>query len=390
MREAPLTEVVGRYYAYMAASTLGFLTPVWVLLLETRGFSFTEIALLDSVFFAALVVSEIPTGYLGDRLGRRNALVLGTLGVAGAAAAFGLAESFVGFLGVYLAWAVATTLRTGNDSAWLYDALDAHGRAASFAAVRGRGLAAFLGVGAVASVAGGYLFTLDPRYPFFATAAVNTVAAGVLLTFPEFDGRDGTRFTVGDAATAVRRLSRPGLRGFVLYLAAFWAVGWSADLFVQPVTTRAGLDAVGLGLLYAGFTAVSAVAVNYADRIASAAGLGRLLGVSPFLLGGVFVAVALAPALAVPAFLTARLLLNVTAPVAEGYLNDRTPSLGRATALSAFSMAVSLATIPVKLVAGPLADRSLFLALGALGAGLLVVAAVLFAWERPVADPPAR
>lgn len=384
MRDAPLSDVVGRYYLYMGASTLGFLVPVWVLLLETRGFSFTQIALLDSVFFAALVVSEVPTGYLGDRLGRRNALALGTFGVAVAAGAFGVATSFTGFLAVYLTWAVFTTLRTGNDSAWLYDALDAHGRGDRFAAVRGRGLAVLFAVGTGTAVAGGYLFTVDPRYPFFATAGVNAVAGVVLLTFPEFDGRDGGRFTLGDAATAIRRLSRPGLRGFVLFLATFWAVGWSADLFVQPITTRAGLDAVGLGLLYAGFTAGSAVAVNYADRIADAVGLDRLLGGSPFLLGVLLVAVAAVPAAAVPAFLVARLLLNVTAPVAEGYLNDRTPSLGRATMLSAVSMAVSLATVPLKLVAGPLADRSLFLAVGTLGVALLVAAAALFAWERPV------
>jgi MFS family permease len=89
--------------------------------------------------------------------------------------------------------------------------------------------------------------------------------------------------------------------------------------------------------------------------------------------------------LAVPVFLVHRSLLNATTPVAEGYFNDLTPSLGRATALSAISMAMSVASIPLKLVSGPLADAtSLFTTVAVLGGGLLVVSLVLLRWERPV------
>jgi len=82
--------IVIRYYLYMAASSLGFFVPVWVVFLEANGLSFTQITTLDALFFAAIVVAEVPTGYLGDRIGRRNALVVSSLVLGVAAAAVDL------------------------------------------------------------------------------------------------------------------------------------------------------------------------------------------------------------------------------------------------------------------------------------------------------------
>ncbi|WP_255197350.1 MFS transporter [Halorarius litoreus] len=377
--------VVARYYLYMATSTLGFLIPVWVVLLdETRGFTYTQITTLDVVFFATILLAELPTGYVGDRLGRRNALVLSSLAVGLSAAVFGLVEAYSSFLVVYIAWGIAQTFRSGNDSAWLYDTLQETGAADAFARVRGRGLAVLLGTNALTAAVGGHLFRLDPSYPFIATGLVNGLSALVLLTLPETDG-GGEQFTLAKARKAVSRLTTPRLRSFVLYIVLFYGIGWSADLFVQPIARAAGLSFVELGYLFAGLIGVSAVASNYAGAIEARLGTARVVHLSPLLLGGLFVVLGLFPILAVPVFLVHRSLLNATTPIAEGYFNDLTPSLGRATALSAISMAMSAASIPVKLVSGPLADAtSLFTTVAILGGGLLVFSVAVLVWERPV------
>lgn len=381
--------VVARYYLYMATSTLGFLIPVWIVLLdETRGFTYTQITTLDVAFFVTVLVAELPTGYVGDRLGRRNALVLSSLAVAGAATAFGLVEAYGAFLLVYVAWGIAQTFRSGNDSAWLYDTLDAAGASATFSRVRGRGLAVFLGANAVTATVGGHLFAMDPRYPFVATGVVNFLSALVLLGLPESDG-GGEQFTVAKAREAVARLAAPRLRSFVVYVALLYGIGWSVDLFVQPISRQAGLSVVELGYLFAGLVGVSAVASNYAGAIEARVGTARLLHLSPLVVGVALVGLAALPALAVPTFLLLRSVLNATAPVAEGYFNDCTPALGRATALSAISMAMSAASIPVKLASGPLADAtSLFTTVAVLGGALLLLSLAVLRWERPVRPLP--
>jgi MFS family permease len=112
----PPRSIVVHYYAYVAASSLGSFLPVWVVFLELQGLTFTQIPTLDALFFAAIVVAEVPTGYSGDRIGRRNALVVSSLVLGVAAAAFGFADSFETFLADYLLWAVAQTFRSGTDS----------------------------------------------------------------------------------------------------------------------------------------------------------------------------------------------------------------------------------------------------------------------------------
>jgi hypothetical protein len=59
---------VGRYYAYRATLSVGFITPVFTLFL-LRTLSFTEVGVLSAVYAGLSVVGEIPTGYVADHLG---------------------------------------------------------------------------------------------------------------------------------------------------------------------------------------------------------------------------------------------------------------------------------------------------------------------------------
>ena len=387
----PRASLIARYYLYTATSTIGFFLPVWIVLLDQyRSFTFTQIMVLDAVFFAVVLLAEVPTGYLGDRIGRRNALVLGTLGASFSVVAFGLVPSFEGLIVVYAVWGIALTLRSGNDSAWLYDVLVDAGEPGLFARVRGRGMAIFLVTNGATAIAGGYLYALDPAYPFVATGVTGLLAAGVLLTIPESTVvDDGEPFSVGEARTALASLGRPTLRWFVVYTALFFAIGWSVDLFVQPIVIRAGGSPIGLGYLYAGLMVAAAVGASQAGAVADRIGHRRLLLVAPLALGAAAVSVGLAPLAAVPAFLTMRFLVNLATPLAETYLNDWTPSLGRATVLSGWSMTISLATIPVKLASGPLADvLGPFTAVALLGGLLAVCSGVVIAirGDRIAAD----
>lgn len=379
------TALVLRYYLFMATSTIGSFIAVWIILLEgTRGFSFTAIMALDAVFFTVIVLAEVPTGYVGDRLGRRNALLVGAVISAGAAVAFGFVRSVPAFAVVFGVWGFAITLRSGNDSAWLYDALAAQGTPERFGRVRGRGLSVFLLANAATAVLGGWLFELHPSAPFVATGAFGLLSAGVLLTMPEARGSDeAAPFGVGEAKAALLNLFRPELRWFVAFTAAVFAIGWSADLFVQPIAVRAGITPSGVGTFYAGLmlaaAAGSAVSAEAADRL----GVDRLVLASPFVLGAMFLAVGVAPLAVIPAFVGMRVVLNLVSPVAETYLNDRTPSLGRATVLSGWSMAFSLVTVPVKLASGPVADAvGPSLAVAALGALLIGVAGAIALGRR--------
>lgn len=390
-----------RYYAYKATATFGFITPIFVLFLLLRDLSFAEIAALSAVNWAVVTLGEVPTGYVGDRVGRRNSLLLSTGFATASIAGFLVARSFAGFVVLYVWWALAIAFRSGAEGAWLYDALDDLDAAGRYAAVRGRGGAVKRWVGAAAMVAGGLLYVARPTWPFVAAAALHLVGVPLLLALPRSRPAGSTdRLTTAEVVPAVRRtLTRRPLRSFVAYVALLVAAVGAAATYVQPVTVSvlearlAGLAVGGyavpeqatLGFLYAGFTAVEAAASDAAGAVEARVGRERAILALVPAVGVVLVAAAVAPVLAIPAFLVMRAGGTLVDPLATGFLNDHLASVGRATVLSAASMGYALVRLPLVLVAGVVADATApLVAVGLAGAVAVAGAAVVLAVERPV------
>ncbi|WP_254822799.1 MFS transporter [Haloglomus halophilum] len=398
MADQPGHALVRRYYLYEATAASGFVWPVFTLFLLGRDLSFTEIAALSAVLSVLVVAGEIPTGRLADRLGRRNALLLGRLAEAASLAGFVLAQSFADFLALYALWALGMTLASGTAAAWLYDALDEYLDAGRYTAVRGRGRAIGQWAMAARMVVAGPLYVLDPTYPFIAGAAVGVLSAGVLLGLPEVQDADAE--PTGREALALVRdaLSRPDVRGVVLYAGLFFGLVSAVDDLIQPIAVDAfdiylgalpGSEVVPepalLGVLYAGFTAVAAVASDRAAALERRVGTRAAVVGLPVLVAVAALVPALVTAVAVPVFVVVKSAKATVAPLVSGYLNDRIDRAGRATVLSAAAMAYALVRVPLKLGTGRVADlASPILAVAAVGVAFLVAGAVLVVAARPL------
>lgn len=389
--------VVRRYYLYRATGAVGFIWPIFTLFLLFRGLSFTEIAVLSTVSATLVVSAEIPTGYVGDRLGRRDSMLASTVLTTASLAGFVVAESFPAFLVLYALWAVGLAFASGSQDAWLYDTLAANGTADTFTHISGRAGSVGQWSMAVTMIAGGLLYVHDPRLPFVASVAAGVAAATILLSLPrnpEYEG-DGDRLAVADVAPILRRLTDPPLRSFVLAVGMFFAVVRAADSYIQPVTVtvlRSNIDLAGfpeeatLGVLYASFAVVAAVASYHAGTLEARFGVRQTVLLVPGVTAAVLVAPVLVPLIALPAFLAMKAADAAMKPIVAGYLNDRIESAGRATVLSAASMAYALVRAPLVLAGGVIADvTSPRFAVAALGGALLVGGLMVWRWETPVA-----
>ena len=395
-----LASPVAKYYAYTVTIYASFSAPVWILFVRAQGLDFGQVGLLNAVWWLGLVVAEIPTGYVGDRIGRRNAMLVGTVIIAAMTFGMGLSDGFLELAAVYGGWAVGQTFRSGSGDAWLYDLLAETDETALFAHVRGRAHGLGLAVGAGTALLGGLAADLSLRYPFFATSAVTALGVPVLLTVPRTDG-DGDRFTLAAAVGVIRdQLARPPLRAFVGYFALLFGVLGMSYIFDQPVTlaaaTRLGVpESAGktaVGVVYAGFTLASAVASYNADRIRRTVGLRGWFLVAPGLVAVLFVSLGVAPLfgvpavlLAVPVFVVTRAVVTASLTLGNQYVNDRVDSFGRATTLSAASMVYSLAVVPFEVAGGVLADLlSPTDALAIVGAVFLLVGGAIWLVGDPV------
>ena len=389
-----------KYYLYKSTKAVEFYRPIMYLFFLAQGLNFTQIAILEAIYNLTTLLGEIPTGYIGDRVGRRNSLLIGTVTIAVTLFGIGLSESFLALAVLYVCWSAGYNFRSGSEDAWLYDTLTDDLSEDEFAHVRGRGESAALAVGAGAAIVGGYLGSIDLSYPWFVAAAVTGFGAVVLLTLDEPETYKKTdtddlsfRRTVGIVKQA---LSKRNLRAFILYYYVLYAaVTYLVFVFLQPIFQTVVVD-LGvspeqveslLGWFYAAYSLVGAVLSYYTGAIKEFIGIQTWFVVLPFIVGAALVGMYFVPLLALPTFLVARGLSDVTRSFAGQYVNNRIETLGRATVLSAMAMVSGLAVIPFQLGSGVLSDYvSPLFALAVGGVVLIIGSGVILSWETPVTE----
>ena len=380
--------VVRKFYLLQATRSVGFVSPIFTLFL-LRGLSFTVVGSLSALSAAIVVLGEVPTGYVGDRLGRRTSIGLSIGLKAISLLGFVFVRSAAGYAVLYVPWALGLTFASGSVDAWLYDTLSERLDAGEFTRIRGRGEAVMAWSSVVTAVGGGLLYGLDPTWPFLASAALNLLGLGALASLPRNrayreDG-DGGRAAAETFAVLRRAVGRPSLRAFALYVGLFFAVLSASQTYVQPIaeslleTAVPGSLPVGLslGLLYASFSGITAVASQRAGWLEELLGTRRLLIAVPALTCGLLALPRLALIAALPMFVAQRASRALLLPVVNGRVSEAVDDAGRATAVSAVSMLTRLYKLPLAVGAGVLADAlGETTAVAALGGVFLLVAAV--------------
>jgi hypothetical protein len=412
-----ISRSVTKYYLFKATEAVEFYRPIMYLYFLSHDLTFTQIAVMEALYNVTTVVGEIPTGYVGDRIGRRNSLLVGTVLITVTLLGIAMASSFLVFALLYVAWSLGYAFRSGTEDAWVYETLTDVSASEEFTHVRGRGQSIALMVGVGASLVGGYLGGLDLSYPFFTAAGFTALGVAVIVTleepatYEESGSSDiGIREAWGVVQTALQQRS---LRSFVLYyFVLFSAITYLVFIFLQPVFESVliglnpdlavtiplpvGIDDVRvriapdnvetlLGIFYAGISLASAVISYRIGAIREWLGLRRWFVVTPLVVGGFLVAMYFVPALALLALFVGRVVVEPTRVLAGQYVNDRVETLGRATTLSAMAMVSALTVTPFQIGSGVLSDLvSPSLALSVAGVVLIGGSVAILVWESPI------
>nr|WP_090619892.1 MFS transporter [Natrinema salaciae] len=403
MRTPPSTLL--KYYVFQVTYSVGFIWPIFTLFLRWNDLTYTQIGLLGSVSAVLVVVLEIPTGYIADRVGRRNAIAFGMAAMSLSLAGFVLADALFEFVLLYSLWSVALAFHSGSADAWLYETLAEEFDDERFTQVRGRGGAVHEWASAVTMILGGLLYVVHPTYPFIASVILHTSGIVAVLSMPKNESyRDETDAdTVGIAASLSMlrtEFSKPSMRLFVVYVAVFFGISRAADEYIQPITvdlidglvggdTIAGVELAEpavLGLIYAGFALVASVASYHTETLRSTVGLRMAILLVPAITAIAFIAPVFVPLLAIPVFFLVKSTSAMYHSLVGQYLNDHADSVGRATILSSASMVYALVRAPLMPLAGYAADTtSPITAIGLLGVLFLLVAVLVSLPASPVA-----
>lgn len=367
-------------------STLYFYAPVATLYLQGRGLSYVQINSLWGIIVGTMFLTEIPTGMLADRLGRKKAITIAlALQVLGEVI-FIFARRYVFFALASVAGGLGFAFSSGCVEAMAYDSLRAMGRKTAMSEAMGFIDAAQKLANLLAYAVGGLLAVglTEERFVLAVAWTAGAVGVGFLVTLtlketqvwlPKRErGRSIALLTDG---IRTLRDNRPFLSLILLSLATVPFVDYLLGL-AQPRLVEASTPALWLGLSRALAAGLSILGSRYAYRLEGWVGHKASLFLVTALPGvmHLLMATVLHPLWSVAVFCALVGSTSLKGPLFAGHLNQHIESHNRATVLSLISMLSGIYVALMGLVIGWIGDRSLPLAFLCMGAVVLSGAVV--------------
>ena len=344
------------------------------------GMSLADIMILQAIFGLAVVVLEFPSGYFADRFGYRRSMLVGTTLLMMGWLVYVRAATFWAIAGAETILGAASAFMSGADRALLWVSLEAAGATGQYTRWDGRMRAASQISEAMSAAAGGWLYAVGPRWPFWLqipSAAIALAVAAALREVPRVPSRDHRshvrralhilRFTLWHH----RRLRAAMTLGVVLGLASFVMV-W----LIQPYMQARGIPPAWFGPLWASAHVWLAGVSLLSARIVSALGVRSSLLVCCLLVPIGYAGLAVSPsAWGIVFYLCFMTIRGLQAPILANVMQRDAPAEDRASVLSIAVLLFRLSFVVAGPPIGVLVDRAgmraalglLALALGAAG-----------------------
>jgi MFS family permease len=344
------------------------------------GITLSGIMWLQAIFGAAAVLVEFPSGYVADRFGYRLSLLSGAVLCVGGWLAYAVGTTFAGMALAEVLLGMGLAFISGADSALLFASVQKSDDLSPYRRWEGRVRAAAQTSEAISSAAGGWLYSLAPRLPFWLQVPVAIANAGVIAATRE-PGRTTAAERIHHLARAwhiVRHalVRQARLRSAMALSVALGISTYIAVWLIQPWMQRRGIPPAWFGPLWAAahlwLAAVSLISARVAE----------IFGVTRTLLGCCVVgalsywglALSSSPS-AVVFYLGFMIVRGLQGPLLAAVLQKDAPSEDRASVLSLNTLLFRLAAVIILPPIGAVGDTmGLEPVLGLMGAISLIAA----------------
>lgn len=342
-------------YAILNGLQLGW--TVWLAYVVMKG---GDPGLAESAFHLTILLSEIPTGIVADRWGRRPSMLVGL--AIGALSSFGYAI-IDGTWTACLVLAVSgfgSTFLSGADRALLWETASRHGGDEFARKTVARMNALQMGALAAAPIIAGLLYEWIPLSPFFARGALSLLTMVIVwgMQEPARTEKAPSTWAQSKIAIGIIRNNRPLLL-LLLFTWGYSMVGGMAGQFGQAYFPATGLSMVVAGVAFSVARLFSAGTSHLAERLDGAVAR-RILRIAPLLQALLFLAMGWTGGLpGATAFIMGEALDGFITPSLDAEVNRSIPDAQRATILSlqgagysllmtfTFPLASQLPTIPM-------------------------------------------
>jgi MFS family permease len=230
--------------------------PIFVVYLLGKGFSLSEIFLLQSIYGGSIFLFEIPSGRLADIGNRKQILISALLLRAIGKLAYSDGSTFLDFAIAEVFVALSVALISGTDVSMLYDSLAERGKQLQFKRVESKRIATSQFSAAISGLLGGALASVSLELPFVAEGCVCLTMAALMYL-----AKEPARYIKEERTTKKAKLNLIGIIRFslnthkslrwLILLTSSMLASVSAMVFLaQPYMELAGLPIELFGFVW--------------------------------------------------------------------------------------------------------------------------------------------
>jgi MFS family permease len=347
---------------------LAFYTPIVTLYFLQHKVSLPAIVLSQVFYSIFSLIGDVPTGILADKLGKRQALVLGYMFNVLGLSAMLFMPNVTGLFVTYSMLGFGDSFLSGSEEALMYESSENQKEyRRNYGSLLANETLAFAAAtfiaGIVVSQAGQPAYRVLISFTLIADVLAAFVTLGIhhVARSAKGDGQEhASNLGVLKQAFGVLRES-----SIIRALTIVSLLTLSGEYFLysvyQPYFQHASVPALFLGLVLSLGALLNYVVLRYGYVLEKVLSLEKILLLLNSLMGFAYIAMAVfvSPIALVPLFILLKGLFNSQAPIVSDYVNENTPGHIRATVLSMMSVVRTIGQILARIL--------LAVAVGAIG-----------------------
>ena len=360
--------------------------PVIVLFYQENGLTMFDVFLLQGIYSVAIVLLEIPSGYLADIWGRKNTIIIGSILGALGFVVYSQTSGFWWFLIAEMILGIGQSFISGSDSALLYDTLLEQKREKEYMKLEGRVLSIGNFAETIAAILGGVLAEISLRTPFTVQIfiAMLAIPASIMLIEPKrkkIEGKNSFKNILQIVKLSL--VTDKKLKWTIVFSSVIGVSTLTMAWFVQPLLKELNFTVFEIGIMWAllnltvGLTTLVAHKIEgKLDKKNTVILISLVVSLSYLLIGYIY-----------SVWIIAVLFLfyfirGIATPVLKDYINRITSSDVRATVLSVRNFVIRVLFSIVGPFLGWFSDKfsiqQAFIISGAIFLILSVFSAVMF------------
>ncbi|MBT5022690.1 MFS transporter [Candidatus Woesearchaeota archaeon] len=363
-----------------------FFSPIITLFYFSRGLDTFQVVSLEAFLILTVLLTEVPTGILADKIGRKYSLILlvGLFFIGNIMTIY--SHTYILFIIIQIIFGIAISFGSGAIEALVYDTLKQEKKANLMSKEWGSIQAHALFATVIAVVIGGFIARSHDPKTFIITIWLHLIFSGIALVLALFVKetkhykqikRETPLILFKNSAKGI--LENKSLRKIV-YLTVFSSGFAHILMFLfQPYFIDAKVNntlfgvAMGVGIL------ISAILTKQAHAIEKKLGMKSTLLIFTILPGVLYISMAflIGPIISFALFILLKGIMDVRQPLLSQYQNNHISSHNRATALSIISMITSLYLVIMRFAMGKLANYNITTTFIVMGS-IIIIGSLIF------------